>query len=213
MISPKEAVICHWNGCDLRFHDTKALYFHLEKDHIENMPKSGNSHACQWDVCQFSTTSRFRLKTHIKSHVAYKLYTCPRPSCGATFKHKQNLTRHLVRIHKEKRESISGPYPSPTIQLGESPQSPTSPQLLNANIHLQLPHRKISQCNKSSSSPCQVSPAPFHHLVHHSMTLYNRLTSPVSSIDQCSPTIATVDPLVTRLDILLTCLYDEYQPL
>eukprot|EP00834_Sanchytrium_tribonematis_P001697 NODE_43_length_33755_cov_1.178542.p35 type:complete len:114 gc:universal NODE_43_length_33755_cov_1.178542:22829-22488(-) len=79
--------ICLWNLCESRFESEKDLFLHIEKQHLQKLCFSNSSgQPCLWKECAFKTTTRFRLKTHLKCHVPFRSYECPVADCGYSFK-------------------------------------------------------------------------------------------------------------------------------
>eukprot|EP00835_Amoeboradix_gromovi_P006829 NODE_905_length_3200_cov_0.362786.p2 type:complete len:104 gc:universal NODE_905_length_3200_cov_0.362786:1203-892(-) len=68
------SLVCKWNECYEEYVNEKELFDHLE-EHLSKI-KFPKTQPCQWENCKFVTPTRFRLKTHLKSHVPYKNYEC-----------------------------------------------------------------------------------------------------------------------------------------
>ena len=84
---------CEWTGCNFQADSEEGIYRHAIVQHTDQ----GSKPRCLWGGCDYNTTNRYRLKTHLKSHFSVKNYECR--ACGLQYKHRYNLTRHIRAIH------------------------------------------------------------------------------------------------------------------
>lgn len=84
---------CEWKNCKFKAETEELIYRHAIVQHTDQ----GNKPRCHWSDCLYSTTNRYRLKTHLKSHFSVKNYECR--ACGLQYKHRYNLSRHIRAIH------------------------------------------------------------------------------------------------------------------
>ena len=93
--------------CGQTFPDAEKLHRHVERDHIDRLPRedvSKNGFFCHWSGCNRylcdSFGARPKLKRHAQTHTCYKPYTCQ--MCGNQMKTKDAMEKH-IRTHSGER--------------------------------------------------------------------------------------------------------------
>eukprot|EP00834_Sanchytrium_tribonematis_P006604 NODE_501_length_6715_cov_0.718259.p5 type:complete len:128 gc:universal NODE_501_length_6715_cov_0.718259:710-327(-) len=85
---------CQWQNCCYESLSEEDLFLHAIRAHTNQKDKKPS---CNWLGCNYVTTNRYRLKTHLKSHFSVKNYECR--ACGLQYKHRYNLSRHIRAAH------------------------------------------------------------------------------------------------------------------
>ncbi|KAB8339197.1 hypothetical protein FH972_022131 [Carpinus fangiana] len=110
---------CHWSFappnttstayhiCGQRFESAEELHRHVEKVHIEGLPREdaqGNGFYCRWEGCDRylcrSFQARPKLKRHMQTHTLFKPFICSQ--CGVQMKTKDAMEKH-ERTHTGER--------------------------------------------------------------------------------------------------------------
>lgn len=60
-------------------------------------------------------THRNSISRHLKKHQMKKIYTCPLPSCKATYNRHDNLTTHIKTKHEENVEELLAKIVTPSV--------------------------------------------------------------------------------------------------
>eukprot|EP00834_Sanchytrium_tribonematis_P001535 NODE_38_length_35257_cov_0.939047.p29 type:complete len:118 gc:universal NODE_38_length_35257_cov_0.939047:20603-20956(+) len=90
--------LCKWENCGYQFEDIYLLQSHIESDHIGYKRNNSFDGDCKWAGCSSRKNARADLKTHIKSHLDVRPYSCP--FCMKSFKWKQDKLKHRAKHQK-----------------------------------------------------------------------------------------------------------------
>nr|CAI5822574.1 unnamed protein product [Callosobruchus analis] len=95
--------------CNKTFESKQTLDDHIIKRHPDFLESvSGKIYECT--NCEYKTTIKSRLAKHMLNHPeatgSYKLSICTH--CNTTFKSKQTLDDHIIKMHPDFLESVSG---------------------------------------------------------------------------------------------------------
>ena len=101
LVTDQHLMHCEWKSCTFVADTEELLYHHAISQHTEH----GIKPVCQWNGCEYTTSNRYRLKTHLKSHFSVKAHECQ--VCGLQYKHRYNLSRHIRASHPQSSQSIS----------------------------------------------------------------------------------------------------------
>lgn len=84
---------------DLRFVTSSQLQQPIaDKIKVKMSPAKGLS-VCPYQECQKEFNKVSNTKTHLNSHLNIRMYDCPFPGCGLSFKLKLHLKSHMNRTH------------------------------------------------------------------------------------------------------------------
>eukprot|EP00835_Amoeboradix_gromovi_P003436 NODE_226_length_13883_cov_0.528729.p10 type:complete len:152 gc:universal NODE_226_length_13883_cov_0.528729:3902-3447(-) len=84
---------CEWKNCSFIAGTEDDIYRHAISVHTQH----GIKPKCLYGNCDYMTSNRYRLKTHLKSHFDVKNFECK--ICGSKYKHRYNLSRHIKSVH------------------------------------------------------------------------------------------------------------------
>ena len=93
---------CMWpkifRMCKRTFNTAEDLGNHLRSVHLKFLPK--NQWNCMWSQCgKGSTENRRELIEHLAAHTSEKMFRCDAEACGEGFSWKENLSRHIKKMH------------------------------------------------------------------------------------------------------------------
>ncbi|PFH48521.1 hypothetical protein AMATHDRAFT_65183 [Amanita thiersii Skay4041] len=94
-----DSVTCLWDDCGRIFTHLPTLIDHIHNDHIGSQKPS---YTCEWSTCPrrgLPQTSRFALRSHIRSHTGEKPYICHLPECDKSFTRSDALAKHMRQQH------------------------------------------------------------------------------------------------------------------
>lgn len=74
------------------------------------MSENGDCFRCEWPRCGAEFRRKDHLTRHLRSHYDTRPYVCPREDCKQAFRTSWHLKRHVKRIHEE-------PHRCPTCNL------------------------------------------------------------------------------------------------
>jgi KRAB domain-containing zinc finger protein len=90
-IHPNHETFCCYE-CDAKFTNRTQLLTH---NYVHDLPKL----RCNWNECQFETTSKTTYATHYATHTGTKPYVCDWPGCELAYNSSRSLNSHIDSKH------------------------------------------------------------------------------------------------------------------
>ncbi|CAB3986420.1 Histone H4 transcription factor [Paramuricea clavata] len=141
---------CLWENCDVITSCPKYYYRHVDGHTGSTVKEWPHSKIlCKWKDCTFTSTKRFKLKEHCRTHTNERCFSCP--NCGGLFSNKTKFTDHLRRQNTMESESY---------QCSHCLKYCASERILRDHMRHHINNVKCSLCDMT----CPTQSALQHHI-------------------------------------------------
>ncbi|XP_064611098.1 histone H4 transcription factor-like isoform X2 [Liolophura sinensis] len=139
-----ERLHCGWSMCEVVYDNPEYFYMHMDM-HASNYPDGNHVPGgcrCQWEGCDVTVKSKYKLREHLRSHTQEKMIACP--VCGALFASRTKFLDHLRR---------QGSVEVQCYECSHCNKRFTSERLLRDHMRHHVNHYKCPYCDMTCPTP------------------------------------------------------------
>uniref|UniRef100_A0AAR5P4M6 C2H2-type domain-containing protein n=1 Tax=Dendroctonus ponderosae TaxID=77166 RepID=A0AAR5P4M6_DENPD len=142
---------CEWEGCSGIIYNTVCDFLSHVECHVNGAPSGKvkgkpENIPCEWNVCNGSFSTRYKLGEHLRTHTKERMLACP--TCMAQFSSKTTFSDHRKRQLKTHMRSY---------QCSQCLKLFSIERLLSDHMRSHINQYKCALCDMTSPNPSTLS--------------------------------------------------------